>query len=249
MEVLDGLEVIEYNYKYNNNKMASVIKTRTISSVADNRIQMSNSYFTRGFTPPSGWSTLRLAFRFSFTDLGGTAGSTPSFVFGLCSGQTNIYGDATTTHFVGWKTTPGSWDRDTNWSIYTNSGSLTFQPFKRITSTDTNGSGTQVAYGLPYNVAAIRNVIYADIIKGSPNYTLRLYGPNIYSAGIGDVAVATFNTQALNSSPSVSNHGAFTDRTLAVDEVTNGVLDHINFSWNRTDFLLEISDIQIIRIA
>src|SRR5438876_4800593 len=101
--------------------MATLINSRTISS-ADQRAQMNNSYFARGFTPPTGWTTLRLAFRFCFTDLTTTAASTPQFAFGFCSGETNIFGDATTDHFVGWKTTDSTWPRDTNWSIYTNGG-------------------------------------------------------------------------------------------------------------------------------
>src|SRR5262245_9202429 len=116
--------------------MASIIKSRTISSVVDNRIQMSNSYFCRAFTPPTGWSTLRLAFRYCFTDQGLDAGSTPVFAFGLCSGQTNIFGDVTTDHFVGWKTTSATWVRATD--MYQGVGGsgnpILLQPFKKIST-------------------------------------------------------------------------------------------------------------------
>ncbi len=67
----------------------------------------------------------------------------------FASGETNIFGDASTDHFVGWKTTDSSWARDTNWNIYTNGGAFTIQPFKRIGTTNTTGSGTQTFYGLP----------------------------------------------------------------------------------------------------
>src|SRR5262245_11877323 len=126
--------------------MGAVIKARTISSVVDNRIQVSNAKFARGFTPPSGWTRLRLAFRFCFTDLGTDAPSAPGFVFGFCSGNTNIYADATTDHFVGWIAGATAWTRHGTYGY--NDGSsvanFTFQPFKRIGTTNTNGSGTQV---------------------------------------------------------------------------------------------------------
>src|ERR1051326_1789703 len=234
--------------------MATLINSRTISSIVDQRAQMNNSYFARGFSPPSGWTQLRLGFRFCFTDLGFTAGSTPQFAFGFCSGETNIFGDATTDHFVGWKTTQANWTRDTGNGVYYESFAITVQPFKRIGTTDTNGSGTQMLGSLPFAVASFRGAIFADLVKGSPNYTLKLYGPTDYrgSSGgwVGDTSSTTFNTNLPLASPSINFYSGWcTDRTLAVDEATNGVLHHINFSWNRTDFALELSDIAVARIA
>src|ERR1051326_1867460 len=159
--------------------MASIIKARTISSVVDNRIQMTNSHFARGFTPPSGWTQLRLAFRFSFSDLGTSAGSTPQFAFGFCSGQTNIFGDATADHFVGWKTVKATWTRNTGVNAY--DSTIDCQPFKRIGTTDTNGSGTQLPWYFNYDIANYRDIMFVDLVKGSPNYTLKIYARNAFN--------------------------------------------------------------------
>lgn len=229
--------------------MANLINTRNIGT-DDKRVQMSNSYFARGFTVSSAWTTLRLAFRYCFTDLGSNPGSTPQFAFGFCSGTTNIFGDATTDHFVGWKTTHVTWIRDVAsfFAYYDNDGvGISVQPFKRIGTTDTNGSGIQSPNRLTLGITTTRNVMYCDLVKGSPNYTLKLFARNTWT--YADVSKATFDAQALLVSPTVANHGQLTDRTLAVDEATNGTLNCVNFSWDRTDFLLEISDISVVRLA
>jgi hypothetical protein len=227
--------------------MANTITSRTIGGAGDQRIQLSNSYFARPFVPPTGWAQLRLAFRFAFTDLGSGPASTPEFAFGFCSAGTNIYKAATTDHFVGVKSTSSSWVRETGWSRYDNP-EVTFQPFKRIVTTDTNGSGTQ-SMGMPFNITAAHAVIFLDLVKGSPNYTMKLFAPSYSTGAMADVTLATFNAQALLLSPTITQHAQKTDRTLAVDEATNGTLNHVNFLWSRSDFLLEVSEISVLKIA
>src|SRR5262245_60599596 len=94
--------------------MASVIKARTFSSIVDNRIRLLNSNFARLWSSALGtsWTTIRIACRISMEDTGSGLSSTPQFIFGICSGTSNIYMDASTTHFLGIRSTEANWQRD-----------------------------------------------------------------------------------------------------------------------------------------
>ena len=170
--------------------------------------------------------------------------ATPEFAFGLCSGTTNIFGDATVTHFVGARSS-GLWSFQT--TFYNNTS---FQPAKKVGSTLTTGTtfvqNAAVQVGAASNTAD-RGCMFVDITKGSPNYSLTLtYLNNTNST---DISAATFLQQMEVASPVLTNHATSAAQTIAVNEGTDGVLDSINFSWNRTTPFIEICDIAVARLA
>jgi hypothetical protein len=65
---------------------------------------------------------------------------------------------------------------------------------------------------------------------------------------MGDVTLATYLAQIVLASPSITNHAA-ESATLAVDEASNGYFDSVGFSWNRTDALIELSDVTVVRLS
>src|SRR5438874_10104744 len=120
---------------------ASSIKSRTYSSIVDQRIALSNSHFARPHGITSAWTKLRIALRLSMTDSGAAITGSPDFSIGLCAGTTNIYKDSTTDHFVGIQTQASSWTRSGTTYYTASGGGLPYlKPMKRIGSTTTLGS-------------------------------------------------------------------------------------------------------------
>lgn len=228
---------------------SSSIKSRTYSSIVDNRIALSNSNFARPHGVGS-WSKLRVALRISGTDSGASL-TAPEFAFGLCAGTTNIYKDGTTDHFAGMRTT-GNWTRTTNSGIlnYQTGGGI-WQPFKRIgttTTTSTNLAGAGIIVSANAATVATRYLLFLDILKGSPNYTFSLFDPNGGNFA-ADATASDFLTQAVLTTPSFSGHVVNASATLAVDEATNGTLNCVNLYWDQIDPKIELSDLAIVRLS
>lgn len=229
--------------------MPSTILLRTISGTADQRIVLSNSHFAR----PHGvstWNKLRLAVRWSMRDSGGNLGGTPVFAAGFCSGNASIFGDASVTHFVGVRTNGTSWSRIAGPPIvYDQLAAGAIQSGKMVGTTFTVAQNwlSVVGYATAEAPTGSRCCWFIDITKGSPNFTFGGYGR--INTNAGDIDYSTYITQAEIDAATLANHAACNVGTTAVDEGTNGTLDHINLSWNRTTPEIEISDLAVVRLA
>jgi hypothetical protein len=218
--------------------MPSTTLIRTIGGVQDERVVMSNSHWAR----PHGvavWSKLRIAFWISMRDGGATLTSSPIFAVGLSSGSANILGDLATTHFVGMKTTgttmpyiPGP---PPLYQLYP------MESGKMIGATWTAAAVwlSTSGYIMADAPAGNRCCLLIDITKGSPNFTLNGYAR--INGTAGDIDEATFKAQSELNVATLTNHALGNSGTVAVDEATDGVLDHINVSWDRTTPEIEIS--------
>jgi hypothetical protein len=208
---------------------------------------MINSCFARPLDIGVSWNKIRVALRFSMTDPGASIGGL-SFGVGLCDGQTNILGDATTDHFVGALVNANTWTRGAGPPV-------TFYPAnvlgaKRVstTLTTTTTMHTPASGMIAADPATgYRVLFFVDITKGSPNFTI---GGFVHqSASPSDVSYDTFRLQAEAASPSLTDHLAMVDRTIAVDEATDGFLDSVNIWWSSSAGLIEISDTAIVRLS
>jgi hypothetical protein len=209
----------------------------------DLNVRMTNARFARQPLPAvfSGWSKLRVALRLKIADSGLDITGTPRFGFGLCSGNTNILGDATTTHFVGALTNVATITRNvTSPVIYTTTNELF--PAKRIGSTFT--FGTTFASS-PAMAVGVYSLWFLDITKGSPNYTLQMF---FRISTAGTPTNADFLTQSVAGVPAFTAHLLQTAQTLAVDETTNGTLDHACVWWNQTTPVIDISEWRVYRL-
>jgi len=227
--------------------MPSTILLRTISSVDDKRIVLSNSNFARKFSV-STWTKLRIALRLSITDSGANITSNPRLAIGLCSGSTNIFLDATTTNWAGCLMDGATWTRNAGPPINYAMPASGWVPAKRVGSTTTKGTTHHAGNDYLHDAtAAFRSLWCVDITKGSPNYTFNLYMRN--SAAVSDVTLSNFLANVELASPAVNaQHFQSTQQTLAFDEVA-GTLDHVNIAWDRTDPKIEISDLAIVRLS
>jgi len=229
---------------------APVILKRIYSSVDDKRIILSNGTFARLHGVAS-WTKLRVAVRWSMTDFGANLGSTPELSVGLCSGTTNIYKDATTTHFLGMQAFGATWTRATSPvnACYT-TGASSIRPMKRVGTTTTTGTSGGNGFNLtadPTGSSTHRVMTFIDITAGSPNYTI---GGFLWDFGTSvDVTESDFLAQAELASPSFTGHVAATNATIAANEGTDGALNAVNIYWDRTTPQIEISDIAVARLS
>lgn len=228
----------------------SVIKDRTISATQDKRIVLSNSQFARELPFGTTWNKIRVGVRFHMRNTGADLVSTPNFALGVCSGQTNLYGDATTTHFVGTRSTSASWFFSGGNKYLVSNG--TILPHKRVGSTGTSGSAffPATAWGIGAQAAtagADRSLFFVDILKGSPNFTLQCFGWQNTGAAPVDVSLTNFLLQMELATPNQANHTFSATQTLAVDEGVDGSLDNFMMSWDRTSPEIEVSDIAVTR--
>ncbi len=226
--------------------MASIIKVRTISAATETAIQLSNSQFARTLNFGTSWTTIRFGMRLHMDNTGVAISGTPRFACGFCSGTTNIFGDATTANFVGIISTGASWLFQT--TFY---NSTLFAPCTRVGSTLTTGTGFAGASDTIGGCRAGTNVadrgmFFVDLIKGSPNFTVRMFA---LANTQNDSSAATFLNTMEQTTPSASGYTYEAGQTVAVNEGANGILDSINVSWNQTTPVVEICDIAVARIA
>lgn len=233
---------------------ASVIKDRTISSVSDKRIQLSNSNFARLWSSTLGtsWTKIRLAVRFGITDSGSNITGSPRFAFGIQVGTTNLFMDAGgPSHWCGFLSVDSSWSRSTSGGVgyYSIDSATGGAPQKKINTTITSGGvfGT-VAPIITDATAAWRSAFLLDITKGSPNFTfanLRVRS----NTTIADITQTDFLTEIENAAPSFANHSSNGSSTVAIDESTNGFFNAVGIAWNKTAALIELSDLAIVKIS
>jgi hypothetical protein len=85
------------------------------------------------------WTKIRVGCRLGIELTGVDLTSTQRFAFGICSGTSNIFMDATTTHWVGAYSTWTPWTAATN-KYHNYTGGTIWSVAKKITSTVTVGS-------------------------------------------------------------------------------------------------------------
>lgn len=205
-------------------------------------VRMTNSRFARQPVPAlfTGWAKLRIAALLRFGDSGANITGTPRFGLGLCAGSTNILGDATTDHFAGVVTNGATWNRQAGTVYYY---SVSPAAAKKVGTTLTLASN--FASDMSSHTTG-QTLFFVDITKGSPNYTFDLFRNN----GASPVAtLADFLSLSVATIPALSSHVLTTGVTLAVDEATNGTLDHACAWWNQTTPTMDILAWRVYRLA
>ena len=231
---------------------APVILTRTISAAQDNRVVVSNGLFIRPIPFGTDWTTIRVGLRWHIRDSGANLVGTPRCFFGLCSGNTLVYGDETATHAVGVDYNATTWTRAaTNYAV---SGTGSLFGAKKVGSTITRTSAISTAWAMGNGAAsdsADRTLLYVELTKGSPNFSVRcFFRTTTSSTPPADISEATFLEQlAVSGTPTVTNHSFPAAQNLAVDEGADGDLDHVQFYWDRAMPEMEICDLAIARMA
>lgn len=200
----------------------------------ENRALLSNSIIARLVGIGTTWNQIRAGILFQVD--GTVSIASLDFALGFCAGTTNVYGDATTTHFVGTRCTSG-WPFASSW--YSNA---TFVPSKRVNTTVTDGTALSTTSDVRGDIGGgiIRTMMFIDITKGSPNYTFELFSRTALNTGTPP-SEADFLTQMEMATPSFAHHTYSGAQTLAVDEGADGTLDAFQMYWNPATQVAEVS--------
>lgn len=235
--------------------MASIVSNPFANALTpDKGLSLANEEFVRKMSIGSNWTMLRIGVQCSWVTDCQTSLSSAAFVIGVCSGVTNTYTQATTTNFVGanlcGQSTTGSITANFNPPWYlTVSGAC----FLRRVGTSTTVTGG-ASFGTIFNGTALtkRSIYYLDITKGSPNYTLKLWGTvDGASFGAQEGTTAGFTGAISAATPAPAGSSALTSITssaVACDE-TAGAFDSVSIFWNKTTYAVQICYLQLFRFS
>lgn len=191
------------------------------------------------------WNTVRVGMLWSVRQ-DATAVIQPDFAFGLCAGTAAVYGDALATHFVGVDTDGaafGGWQTSGGYLV-----SIVMRPAKKVGAVITTGTGFSSNQAVnAQTVNNYRSVLFAEITKGSPNYSFRLFHRN--ALGTNDYTVANLTMVMEAAVPALADHTFTAAQTLAVDEGVDGTLTAAQFYWNLTTSNAEIDAFMVSKIS
>jgi len=229
---------------------ASIVsQTYALELNPDKILTLGNEEYIRTFNFGSSWSKIRLGLCYSVhyqtVSIGGL-----TWVLGVCSGKTNGFAAGTTTNFVGVNLTSNSAISGTLSANYgppwfiTTAGTVAV---KRVGGTNTFGTGSATTLYGNNTDTSLRNLLFVDITKGSPNYTLSVYQySNYYSNPY--LTTTVFNA-AMNSitSPPSSCVVQLNAGTIACDESAGG-FDSFNLFYNSSANWLDVGSIGATRL-
>lgn len=228
--------------------MASIL-LRTISSVDDKRIVLGNEQIARLLEIADNWTKLRIGLLWSI-NASATVSSSPRFAIGVCNGTANLYGSASTNHFVGVFPNISSFSYTSGPPAYLLTSVV--KPRKRVGTTNTDSGSGIISPYMSAAPASIRSAFYLDIEKGSPNYTFQVGAPDTTGAAQTDITWAKFlEGMEIGMADMGSWTTGYADgnaQTVAVDEDADGVLNALNIYWNRDSPTIEVSGLAYARL-
>jgi hypothetical protein len=220
----------------------------------ENRLILDNSRFARQpfFMINSTWQKLRIGMRLCLADSGSDVSSC-SLHIGICTGDTNIFGDSgvSPTHFFG-ANMVGNFNtfvRATGPTRYGCSFGAAEEWGNGVLLIGTGGGGDLEPN--TWNIGATdsnRTLFFVDIIKGNPDWHIQLFRNT--DTACTDVDKATFDAQVVNEVATLAGH-SFTPLNDwgIMRESTYGVFDHVNINWNHTNPVFKISDLAVVQFA
>lgn len=246
--------------------MPATIRNKTLASITEQGVKLENAQIFRKLKN-NDWNSIQIGLRMIMDDSTGANPSAGSvFGFGLCSGNTNGLGSLVRGHIVFASTylTTGaaggfvgsSEGTDGNWRGVSSSGGSSAKFVNDVFTSGGAWSGiVGTLYFLMEPAATATNFwntcFYLRITKGTPNWSiLPIFNGSSTLANRTRAQWLSFaeSNGAASSAPIGYNYSAAT-RTIAVDEATDGVLDHVNVWWNRSAPSILITDISIARLA
>lgn len=227
--------------------MASLIQYYT-GGTSDKCIALSNSQFGRKHGYGDNWNSLRFGLSVSFEDTGSSL-SGVILRIGLCSGTTNMPGDATTDNSFGIKFS-------VNWTRFVMpppiyrwfGGGADRFVFSRVGAVE-SVTGLAAA-NIDVTVSgSLRTAFFLDVIKGSPNYTCNFFTGDNYTGARADCTPAAFMNQVSAAVPVLGGHTLRAGAGLPINTALNGILDTVYVGWNLVTPHLLVSDIAVVRLS
>ncbi|QDP54803.1 MAG: hypothetical protein Unbinned3891contig1000_1 [Prokaryotic dsDNA virus sp.] len=189
------------------------------------------------------WNSVRIGLQGTLSgadSYGSSLLGSPVFAFGVCAGKLSGYGFPDTVHCVGARTTQSSWGWNAGPPGYFDISNVAAEPipFKKVGETVTDASNQSDGSDFPAD-EDVRCGWFIDILKGSPNYSITVGRPENATASQSDLTDAEFLSImdldfGLSGITSVKSGYHARSYTLAVEEESDGVLDHIFIHWSKT---------------
>lgn len=241
--------------------MSVSIDTVTIGGIEDRRLVLANAQAARVIDIGTNWTRIRIGIRGALNDSGASIAGTPRIYIGMLSspsaGLANGPLTGSTSHFVG--LVQGSATLTRNASPLAYSGVWANGSYaKKVGATITAIGGGNVTGWLSANPSTYRNIVAAEILKGSPNFTINIIAPNLST--VHDVSLANFISAMevstitamgtyLNGIYGGIYNSSSLSGSLAVSEATNGFLDAVCVAWDKNSPVLNISDVIWAKMA
>lgn len=191
---------------------------------SDKRASVDRASIVRPIQLNTRWSHIRMGVR--MVGLGpGAAAPSIEFAMGFCSGTSSVYGEESTTHFVGMSTGKPNW-------LY-NSGRFnpSLYPTKKVQSKVTTGTALAtsspvtwmfIGVGASFNYPSF---LFVDLFYGSPNYSIKAYYQNAVHGEL--LTSSQFLAEMAKITPNAQYHVLSAPQTLAVDEAADGVINAV----------------------
>jgi hypothetical protein len=234
--------------------MAQFITT-TFSGGNDIALQLGQEEWVRTLAIGSSWNYIRIGVLVQMTGTATTSGT--SFAIGMCAGTALPFGNASCQNFVG-VNFPGNFGYFANapypyWGLGNTNAFACKKLGSSITSAATNlpdsiGMSFQTAGG-----TARRGILFVDIIKGSPNYTIGLMASSTAYANV-DFTVANLlygMTQPFANNWTCGGGQIYygnNAQTLACDETAGG-FDTVDIYCNCLNNPFNIYEIAVEKLA
>ncbi len=239
--------------------MSSFVTT-AFSDGNDISLQVNREEWVRTLAIGSAWTHIRIGLLWQVTGTGSIAASN-GFAMGMCSGTAHPFADpVTTTNFVGIYANNGlTFISNGLDSYFQFSNTMLFVATKVATTLNTNATNAadSVACFVP-NTATTnrRGIIYVDITKGSPNYTIGMTMPTANNSAqnidftVNNLLVGmneSFGSILSAEFPGVFSTGN-TPLTMAADEGP-GAFDTVNIYSNFLNNPMEIQEVAVQKLA
>ena len=210
------------------------------SYINDKAVILSNSTIARPIELPVSWSFLQIGLIYgmttgSFANITGT----PRFYIGLCSGDTAILGDITSSYFVGFRTNDATMVEQSASLNYTyRFGTVTgvvLSPTQTLTTADINTANQYIQTTLWDK----RTIGFYQITRSLANPTLCHFFfryQNAFSgATLGVFPDSTLLREVVSVTPTGTDLslGNSNRANLAVNQEASGSLDHLCIAWDR----------------
>jgi hypothetical protein len=243
--------------------MNPTVATTVFGSETDKRMVLNNSQWAGKIQEGTDWNRIRIGCRLAVDDSGAGLGAA-IFILGVCSNPV--------TGLPGGLLTPGvtTYDHTLGWYFNlpvrnaTSPVCYTVSPLSsglwRPPLLFTDGGNSSNMTRVVASPNTVRQGMFIDVWKGSPNFTLGVAGLNATTGpGFIDLPEDRFD-QALVLpgladierflDATVTSYGGSTPATLmAVDEATNGFFNAIYCCWSGTAASIHLSEIKYCILA
>lgn len=231
----------------------AIIYDRTKPGETDKILSIAGEQIARTLTDGTNWNWLRVAVRYEISRSTAADISSPKFAIGLTTGTSSLYGDLSTTHFVGVASNiANSMIYNTNFTppVY-NNGTLRYIVKSGSTERVASSNLTWEVPTISSTSSMARVCQFVDFIKSPADPGFWLITTNTsHMANLtpSDTSFTTFFNQlsALTASLGANDR---TSSYVAVSESINGYLNSVNIYWNQSTPPVEISDVYVFRFA